>query len=158
MAEKKKTRPKRPSWDAYYMNVARVISTRSNCLSRQVAAIAVKDQRIISTGYNGTPRGTRNCDEGGCERCSTSTEAGTSLDLCRCSHAEENCIVQAAYHGVSLKGAMIYTTHQPCLWCAKMIINAGIVQIIAATSYPGSLEDIIQLFLEAGIKFSFKED
>ena len=113
----------RPGWDQYFMNIAKVAASRSNCLKRKVAAIIVRDKRIISTGYNGTPRGTPNCNEGGCPRCNTLVSSGTSLDECLCSHGEENAIVQAAYHGVQLTDSTIYSTFAPCLPCAKMIIN-----------------------------------
>lgn len=130
--------PARPGWDAYFMNIAGEVAKRSNCLTRQVAAIVVRDRRIISTGYNGTPRNTKNCFEGGCPRCAARTQAtaGTKLEECTCSHGEENAIVQAAYHGISLKDAVLYSTHSPCLMCAKMIINAGIQEVIYTTDYP----------------------
>src|SRR3989339_1056158 len=101
---------KRPDWDHYFMDIARVVATRSNCSRRHVAAVIVKDQRIISTGYNGTPRGIKNCCEGGCPRCSSETPSGEKLDECICSHGEENAIVQAAYHGISVKDGILYTT------------------------------------------------
>ena len=112
------------------MNIAMQVSTRSNCIKRKVAAIVVKDKRIVSTGYNGTPRGVTNCDEGGCPRCNSFTTGGTKLDECLCSHGEENAIVQAAYHGISMKNSIMYTTMSPCLWCSKMIINDGITEVI----------------------------
>ncbi|MFH1024579.1 MAG: deaminase [Planctomycetota bacterium] len=141
----------RPGWDEYFLRIARVVSTRSNCMKRKVAAVIVKDRRIISTGYNGTPRGTRNCDEGGCPRCNSFAGSGTRLEECTCSHGEENAIVQAAYHGVSLKNGIIYTTFSPCLLCAKMIINAGITEVIYNADYP--LAKIARgLLQEAGVK------
>ena len=134
------------------MNIARTVSSRSNCIKRKVAAIVVKDRRVISTGYNGTPRGVKNCNEGGCKRCNTYATGGTKLDECTCSHGEENSIVQAAYHGVSLKGATLYTTFSPCLTCAKMIINSGITEVVYNVDYP--LADAAKSILkEAGIKF-----
>lgn len=128
----------RPDWDDYFMNIAGEVARRSNCLTRQVAAIVVRDRRIISTGYNGTPRNTKNCFEGGCLRCAARTEstAGTKLEECTCSHGEENAIVQAAYHGISLKDSVLYSTFSPCLLCAKMIINAGIKEVIYTADYP----------------------
>lgn len=128
----------RPGWDDYFMNIAGEVARRSNCLTRQVAAIVVRDRRIISTGYNGTPRNTKNCFEGGCPRCAARTEAsaGTKLEECTCSHGEENAIVQAAYHGISLKDAVLYSTFSPCLICTKMIINAGIKEVIYTSEYP----------------------
>jgi dCMP deaminase len=140
----------RPSWDEYFMNIAKVVASRSNCMKRKVAAIIVRDKRVISTGYNGTPRGTRNCNEGGCPRCNNLAASGTALDECLCSHGEENAIVQASYHGVSLKDAVIYTTFAPCLQCTKMIINSGIHEVIYNMDYPLN-ESSFRLFQEAGV-------
>jgi len=140
----------RPSWDQYFMNIAKVVASRSNCMKRKVAAIIVKDKRVVSTGYNGTPRGTRNCNEGGCPRCNSMATSGTNLSECLCSHGEENAIVQASYHGVPLKDAIIYTTFAPCLQCAKMIINSGIREVIYNMDYPLN-GTAFQLFNEAGI-------
>ncbi len=126
---------KRPDWDKYFMDIAEVASRRSNCCRRHVAAVIVKDRRIISTGYNGTPRGIKNCDEGGCPRCSSDAPSGEKLEECLCSHGEENAIVQAAYHGISVKDSTLYTTFSPCLLCAKMIINAGIKEVIYRDRY-----------------------
>ncbi|MBU4484640.1 AAA family ATPase, partial [bacterium] len=109
----------RPSWDEYFMGIAKMVAMRSNCLKRRVGAIIIRDKRIISTGYNGTPRGLKNCNEGGCARCGDLVQGGTNLDACCCSHGEENAIVQAAYHGITTKNSIIYTTFSPCLWCTK---------------------------------------
>jgi len=127
---------RRPGWDEYFMEIAKIVSLRSNCMKRKVAAVIVKDKRIISTGYNGTPRGVKNCNEGGCPRCNSFADSGASLGDCLCSHAEENSIVQAAYHGISVKGASLYTTFSPCLICTKMIINAGIQEVVFNLDYP----------------------
>ena len=136
MAEESNNHPsKRPGWDEYFMEIAKVVALRSNCSRRHVAAVIVKDGRIISTGYNGTPRGIKNCNEGGCPRCNSNAPSGTSLDECICSHGEENAIVQAAYHGISIKDATLYTTFSPCLLCAKMIINSGIREVVYNESY-----------------------
>ncbi len=140
----------RPSWDEYFMSIAKVVASRSNCMKRKVAAIIVRDKRVVSTGYNGTPRGTRNCNEGGCPRCNNFATSGTNLDQCLCSHGEENAIVQASYHGVSLKDAIIYTTFAPCLMCAKMIINSGIREVIYNMDYPLN-DSAFRLFSEAGV-------
>ena len=126
----------RPDWDEYFMSIARVVASRSNCIKRRVAAIIVKDKRVVSTGYNGTPRGARNCNEGGCPRCNSMAASGTALEECLCSHGEENAITQAAYHGTSLKGAILYTTFAPCLLCTKMIINSGIGEVVYNQDYP----------------------
>jgi len=144
------TNVKRPGWDQYFMDIARVVASRSNCMKRKVAAVIVLDKRIISTGYNGTPRGTKNCNEGGCPRCNGMAVSGTSLDECLCSHGEENAIVQASYHGVSLKDATIYSTFAPCLMCAKMIINSGIREVVFNLDYPLN-DSAFRLFKEAGI-------
>lgn len=127
---------KRPNWDEYFMGIAKVVSLRSNCVKRKVAAVIVKDKRIISTGYNGTPRGVKNCSEGGCPRCNSFTTSGSKLEDCLCSHGEENAITQAAYHGVNISGSMIYTTFSPCLLCTKMIINSGIREVVYNMNYP----------------------
>ncbi len=141
----------RPSWDEYFMSIARVVASRSNCVKRKVAAVITLDRRIISTGYNGTPRGTRNCNEGGCPRCNSFAEGGTRLDECLCSHAEENAITQSAYHGVSVRGGTLYSTLCPCLMCTKMSINAGIAEVAYDASYP--LGDVsLALLREAGVK------
>ncbi len=141
----------RPTWDAYFMNIAKQVATRSNCVKRKVAAVIVRDKQIISTGYNGTPRGTRNCNEGGCPRCNNFTESGKGLEDCFCSHGEENAIVQAAYNGVSVRNATIYTTFSPCLLCTKMIINAGITEVVYNEKYPIA-ENAMKLLKEAGVK------
>ena len=125
----------RPSWDEYFMGIARMVAMRSNCVKRKVAAVIVKDKRIISTGYNGTPRGVKNCNEGGCPRCNSFGSQGTDLAECVCSHAEENAITQAAYHGVNIKHASLYTTYSPCLMCTKMIINSGIQEVVYNVEY-----------------------
>ena len=140
----------RPDWDNYFMEIARVAASRSNCCRRHVAAVVVKDRRIISTGYNGTPRGIKNCSEGGCPRCNAIDASGKDLGECLCSHGEENAIVQAAYHGVSVKGATLYTTFSPCLMCTKMIINSGIGEVVYQGNYP-FLEISLKLLQQAGV-------
>jgi dCMP deaminase len=141
----------RPGWDEYFMSIARVVAMRSNCVKRKVAAVVTLDRRIISTGYNGTPRGVRNCNEGGCPRCNEFAPGGKDLGDCLCSHAEENAITQAAYHGVSVRGATLYTTLCPCLMCTKMIINSGILEVVYNADYPVG-EVSLRLLQEAGIK------
>lgn len=141
----------RPSWDAYFMGIARVIALRSNCVKRRVAALIVKDKRIVSSGYNGTPRGVKNCNEGGCPRCNSFGRSGASLDECYCSHAEENAITQSAYHGVNIKDALLYTTFSPCLMCTKMIINSGIREVVYDAHYP-LINVALKLLKEAGVK------
>ncbi|MGH2348562.1 MAG: deoxycytidylate deaminase [bacterium] len=126
----------RPSWDLYFMRMAALAATRSTCIRRHVGALIVKDRMVLSTGYNDTPRGLPNCGDGGCARCASEVPSGSHLEACLCIHAEQNCLVQAAYHGVSIAGGTIYTTHQPCLTCAKLIINGGIVRIVFGGDYP----------------------
>ncbi len=141
----------RPDWDSYFMNIGRVVATRSNCVKRKVAAIITVDRRIIATGYNGTPRGVTNCNEGGCPRCNSFGASGADLGECLCSHAEENAITQSAYHGVSVRGATLYTTLCPCLMCTKMIINAGIAEVVFSAEWPLG-EVSLRLLREAGVK------
>ena len=140
-AKKKKTVDPRPDWDTYFMEIAHVVATRANCSRRKVAALIVADRRIISTGYNGTPRGVTNCFEGGCPRCSGTAPSGTSLEECICVHAEQNAICQAAYHGISVAGSTIYVTISPCLTCAKLIINAGIREVVYGGDYAFTQQD-----------------
>lgn len=141
----------RPSWDSYFMQMAELTSKRSTCLRRKVGAIIVKDRHIIATGYNGAPRGIPHCDEkGGCYRQQHNVPSGQRHELCRALHAEQNAIIQAATLGQSIEGATIYITHQPCVICAKMIINAGIKRIIVKEGYPDELA--VEILQEAGIK------
>lgn len=121
------------------MGIARLVSTRSTCLRREVGAVIVRERRILTTGYNGPPRGIAHCDVVGCLREQMGVPSGQRLDICRALHAEQNAIIQAALHGVSTEGAMIYVTHQPCFTCAKMIINAGIVRVVYGEGYPDEL-------------------
>lgn len=129
----------RPSWDEYFMQIAREVGTRSTCLRRHVSAVIVRDKRILSTGYNGAPRGVAHCEETGCLRERLGIPSGQRQEICRGLHAEQNAIIQAAFHGVSVDGATIYVTHQPCITCAKMIINSGILRVVCADSYPDPL-------------------
>lgn len=147
IAQKKK----RPDWDEYFLGIAKVVALRSNCVKRKVAAVIVKDKRIIATGYNGTPRGVQNCSEGGCPRCNQMASAGTKLDECLCSHGEENAITQSAYHGVRIKDSTLYTTYSPCLLCTKMIINSGITEVVFNVDYPLG-ETSMKLLKEAGVQ------
>jgi len=140
----------RPDWDIYFMDIAHVVARRGNCSRRQVAAVIVKDRRIISTGYNGTPRGVKNCYEGGCPRCAAGGPSGADLGECVCSHAEENAITQAAYHGIAVRDAVLYCTLSPCLLCAKMIINAGIREVVYEQEYQFS-DQTRSLLQEAGV-------
>ena len=140
----------RPGWDEYFMRIAQIAALRSNCVKRKVAALIVRDRRIVSTGYNGTPRGVTNCNQGGCPRCNSLAASGTRLAECVCSHGEENAIVQAAYHGIAIKDSVLYTTLSPCLQCTKMIINAGIGEVVYNAEYPLS-ETATRILAEAGV-------
>lgn len=140
----------RPSWDEYFMSVACQVATRSTCRRRQTGAILVLEKRILSTGYNGAPAGLRHCLEIGCLRDEQNVESGERHELCRGLHAEQNAIIQAALHGVKIKGATAYTTHQPCVLCAKMLINAGTRRIVYLEHYPDPLA--ADLLAEAGVK------
>jgi dCMP deaminase len=151
MLERRLTFRARPDWDTYFMNIAQVVASRANCVKRKIGSVIVSDRRIISTGYNGTPRGVTNCNEGGCPRCRGAAESGTRLDECLCSHAEENSITQAAYHGVRVRDGALYTTFSPCLMCTKMIINAGIREVVYGSAFPLG-ETALRLLNEAGIK------
>lgn len=127
---------KRPSWDSYFMQLAFVVAERSTCLRRQVGAVIVKERQILCTGYNGSPSGLAHCSELGCLRQDLSVPSGERHEICRAVHAEQNALVQAAKHGVAIKGAALYVTHQPCVLCTKLLINAGITRVIYAQSYP----------------------
>lgn len=145
-----KTIDRRPSWDEYFLGIADLVSRRSTCLRRRVGAVLVKDKRILATGYNGAPREIAHCSETGCVREKLKIPSGERHELCRGLHGEQNAFLQAALHGTSLKGATLYSTTQPCIICAKMIINAGITEIIIKGGYPDKMaRDILR---EAKIK------
>ena len=141
----------RISWNEYYMRIAQLVAERSTCLRRKVGAIAVKEKRILATGYNGAPAGLPHCLDIGCLREQLKIPSGRRHELCRGLHAEQNVIIQAAVHGVSIAGATIYCTTQPCLICTKMLINCGITAIYFAEGYPDDLAQ--EMLQEAGIKF-----
>ncbi len=133
---------KRPSWDEYFMEIVYLIAKRSTCLRRRVGAVVVKNNRILASGYNGVPAGISHCDQaGGCLRENLNIRSGERHELCRGLHAEQNAIIQAAYHGSSIEGSKLYCTTKPCIVCTKMIINAGIKQIVYAESYCDELSD-----------------
>ena len=140
----------RPSWDEYFMTITKQVSQRSTCLRRKIGALLVCDKRILATGYNGAPSGIKHCYDVGCLREEKGIASGERHELCRGLHAEQNAIIQAALYGVAVKGASIYSTHQPCVLCAKMLINAGITEIFYEEGYPDSLSE--ELLSEAGIK------
>ena len=134
--EKNNRKISRPSWDEYFLSIAKLVAERSTCLRRQVGAVIVKDKRILTTGYNGAPSGLDHCDKTGCMREKLNIPSGQRHELCRALHAEMNAILQAAQYGISLGESIIYCTNQPCIICAKMIINAGIKRVVVLSSYP----------------------
>ncbi len=134
----------RPDWDHYFMEIARVVSKRSTCLRRSVGAVLVKNKQILATGYNGTPKGMEHCDKVGCLREKLHVPSGKNHELCRGIHAEQNAVIQGAVHGVSVEGATLYCTHQPCVVCTKILINAGVVRVVYQNPYPDKLaEDML---------------
>lgn len=141
---------KRPSWDEYFLGIAKLVSTRSTCLRRHVGALIVKDRRVLATGYNGTPSGIKHCDDAGCMRNRMKIPSGERHELCRGLHAEQNALLQAALYGISVRGSTFYITNQPCIICAKMIINAGVKEIVIAGAYPDKMAE--GFLKEAGIR------
>ena len=139
------------------MDIALLVSKRSTCLRRAVGAVLVKDKRILATGYNGAPSGLKHCSEVGCLREQLKVPSGERAELCRGLHAEQNAIIQAAYHGVSIKGSTLYCTTMPCSICIKMLINAGVEKIIYKEGYPDKLAE--KLIAESKIKvIKFQEE
>jgi dCMP deaminase len=125
----------RPDWDTYFMDMAKLASKRSSCLRRAVGAVLVKDRRLLATGYNGVPTGVTHCEVTGCLRDKLNVPSGERHELCRGLHAEQNAILQAALHGVSIKESSLYCTNLPCIICAKMLINAGVRRIVYLDGY-----------------------
>jgi dCMP deaminase len=142
----------RPSWNVYFMDIAFLVARRSTCRRRQVGAIAVANKRILATGYNGAPSGLPHCLDIGCLREELGIASGERHELCRGLHAEQNVIIQAAYHGVSIKGATLYCTNLPCSICSKMLINAGIGEIIYQDGYADPMTE--EMLKAAGVKFT----
>ncbi|MFO8143102.1 MAG: cytidine/deoxycytidylate deaminase family protein [Dehalococcoidales bacterium] len=145
-------KPFRLGRDEYFLKVASVVAERSTCRRHHVGALAVRDKHILATGYNGAPTGLRDCLELGCLRDEMNIPSGTRHEICRGIHAEQNVIVQAGLHGVSLAGSTIYCTHTPCILCAKMLVNARIVRYVSFGRYNDN--QFIELFREAGITFN----
>ena len=141
---------KRPNWHEYFMEIAHVVAKRSTCIRRRVGAVLVKDNQILATGYNGVPKGIAHCDVTGCLRAQMNVPSGERHELCRGLHAEQNAIIQAAVHGIKVKGATLYCTNKPCVVCTKMIINAGIEDVYIADDYPDQLAE--EMFKAAGIQ------
>jgi len=139
----------RPSWETYFMDITFLVAKRSTCLRRTVGALIVKDKRILSTGYNGAPTGIKHCIETGCLREKLNVPSGERHELCRGIHAEQNAIIQAAYHGASIKDATLFCTNMPCSICAKMIINAGLKKVYYHSGYADSMSE--EMLTEAGI-------
>jgi dCMP deaminase len=143
---------RRLSWDEYFMQIARLVSQRSTCQRRNIGAVMVKDKRILATGYNGPPTKTAHCTEKGCLRTKLNIPSGEKHELCRGLHAEQNAIIQAGLYGINLKGAVLYCTHQPCIVCAKMLINAGIKKVVFEGNYPDELAK--EMLAEAKIEMA----
>jgi dCMP deaminase len=150
ISKKPLRKTERPSWDVYFMGIATLASKRATCLRRKVGAVIVKDKHILSTGYNGAPKDIKHCIETGCLREKLKVASGQRHELCRGLHAEQNAIIQAALHGVSLKDAVLYCTNMPCVICAKMLINAGIRRVVIADGYPDKMAE--GFLRQAGIK------
>lgn len=145
----------RPGWDEYFMEMAEVAAKRATCTRRQVGAVIVRDNRIMATGYNGVPTGIEHCEARGCLRDQLNVPSGQRHELCRGLHAEQNAIIQAAHLGQSIAGGTIYCTNQPCIICAKMIINAGLKRIVVRDGYPDELA--VEMLTEAGLKVEILE-
>ncbi len=144
-------------WNKRFMDITEHIATWSSCIRRHVGAVIVKDKRIMTTGYNGAPAGVETCkDRGECLRNKLNIQSGTHAELCYAAHAEQNAIIQAAKEGISLKDCVLYCTHQPCVVCAKMIINSGIKEVIYKEGYPDDFSK--KLCEEAGVKLIKYED
>ena len=146
----------RPAWQTYFMDIAELVAKRSTCLRRAVGAVIVKDKRILSTGYNGAPAGIKHCIETGCLREELNVKAGERHELCRGIHAEQNAIIQAAFHGVSIKGGTLFCINLPCSICSKMIINAGIEKVYYKSGYADSLSR--EMLKEAGVELIKSEN
>lgn len=141
----------RPSWEEYFMDIARLVAKRSTCLRRHVGAVLVKERNILATGYNGVPCGISHCSETGCLREKLQVPSGERHELCRGLHAEQNAIIQAAKHGININGAILYCTTAPCVICAKMLINAGLTLIVYLEGYPDRLA--AEMLIEADIEY-----
>ncbi len=141
---------KRPTWDEYFMKITLLVAERSTCMRRMVGAIIVKDKKIVSTGYNGAPKGLKHCLEVGCLRDEMGVPSGERHELCRGAHAEQNAIIQAAGSGTNMDGATMYCTDSPCSTCTKMIINSGIRRLVLGKKYPDELGE--KLIRESGIE------
>ncbi|MBA7674677.1 tRNA-specific adenosine deaminase [subsurface metagenome] len=145
----------RPNADEYFLKIALVVAERSTCRRHHVGAVTVRDKHILSTGYNGAPSGARDCLELGCLRDELKIPSGTRHEICRGIHAEQNAIIQASLHGVSLEGSTVYCTHTPCVLCAKMLVNARIKRFVTFGKYDD--DSFMELFREAGIEVETKE-
>ncbi len=148
--KKTKAIQQRPTWDEYFLEVAGLVSKRATCLRRKVGAVLVKDKKILSTGYNGSPSGLKHCFDIGCIREKLKIPSGQRHELCRGLHAEQNVLLQAALHGTTTKDSILYVTNQPCSICAKMLINAGVKEIVITDGYPDAMAG--NFFKEAKIK------
>jgi dCMP deaminase len=150
MAKRKKKNLPRPTWDEYFLQVAELVAKRSTCLRRRVGAVIVKDRRILATGYNGAPSGLTHCIDIGCLREKLKIPSGERHELCRALHAEQNVILQAVVHHIDISNSSLYATNQPCIICAKMLINAGVRKIIVSGGYPDKMAE--RFLKEAKVK------
>ena len=148
-------RPNRPDTDEYSLKIASVVAERSTCRRHHIGAVAVRDKHILATGYNGAPSGFKDCLELGCLRDELGIPSGERQEICRGIHAEQNVIIQATLHGVSLEGSTIYATHTPCILCAKMLVNAKIKRFVSFGKYNDTA--FLDLFREAGIELDIKK-
>jgi dCMP deaminase len=148
-------KPVRPDIDEYFLKIASVVGERATCVRHHMGAVAVMGKHILATGYNGAPAGLKDCLELGCLRNEQGIPSGKQTEICRAVHAEQNVIIQAALHGVSIKGATIYCTHSPCVLCAKMLVNAQISRFVSFGRY--SDDQFLTLFKEAGIDYVLKD-
>ncbi len=139
----------RPSWDDYFMSITAAVAARTTCRRQKVGAVLVREKRLLTTGYNGAPTGFRHCLEQGCLREQAGIQSGQRQELCRGLHAEQNALLQAALHGVSVKGAVLYSTLEPCITCAKMLINAGIREVVYRDQYSDQMAR--EFFEEGGV-------
>jgi len=150
MKSEKKNKYKRPSWDKYFMKMASLVAERSTCLRHHIGAIIVKEKRVLTTGYNAAAKGVKDCLELGCLRDELEIKSGTRHEICRAIHAEQNTIIQAGVHGINISNSTMYCTHTPCMICAKMIVNAGIKEVVSYHDYAD--EEARKFLEEAGVK------
>ena len=141
----------RPDWDQYFMEMAELAATRASCLRRKVGAVLVKNKKVLATGYNGAPKDITHCEATGCLREKLEVPSGERHEICRGVHAEQNLVAQAAFHGVKTEGSTVYCTHQPCIICTKILINAGVTKIYFKNPYSDQFAE--KLLKESNVEF-----